>query len=323
MRTIGRLSIIFFVFIASYGCSQQAGNPGTVDAAANTPPETEDAVPAPPKEVPEVRGDAGDEFDEDGLDEDAEENVGLDESDEDGLDEGDEEDEGLEEDEEEFDDFEEEFGKPEQVEVYDPISGYNRVVHVFNDKLYIWVLDPVGRGYRWVVPGIARRGVNRFFENLLYPIRVVNNLLQLKFKNAGVETVRFVTNSTLGVLGFWDPAEDLFGLKAYPEDFGQTLGHYGVGPGLHIVLPILGPSNLRDMLSMYPESYYKYDDRFYLDAISNIEKIEVYLGVYALDKINYTSLNIGKYEDLKKDAFDWYLFMRDSYEQNRNKSIKE
>ncbi|MDP7622381.1 MAG: VacJ family lipoprotein, partial [SAR324 cluster bacterium] len=156
------------------------------------------------------------------------------------------------EDEEEFDEFEEEFGSSGE-EVFDPLSGYNGVMTEFNDGFYVYFVDPVARGYRWVLPYAARSGVKNFFHNLLFPLRFVNNALQLKIKNAGEEFLRFSINSTIGILGFWDPAKDLFGLEAHEEDFGQTLGYYGVGGGFHVVLPFLGPSNLRDMFSLYPD----------------------------------------------------------------------
>ena len=160
------------------------------------------------------------------------------------------------------DEFEDEFAASEE-EVFDPLSGYNSVMTEFNDGFYIFVLDPVARGYRWVLPEVARRGVKNFFHNLLFPLRFGNNALQLKAKNAGEEFLRFSINSTVGIFGFWDPAKEWFGLEAHEEDFGQTLGYYGVGGGFHVVLPFLGPSNLRDMFSLYPE--------IQMDPLNNVE----------------------------------------------------
>jgi phospholipid-binding lipoprotein MlaA len=182
-----------------------------------------------------------------------------------------------------------------------------------------------------IVPEFARRGINNFFKNLYYPVRVVNNILQLKFKNAGEETLRFATNTTIGVLGLWDPAEVWFSLEAHPEDFGQTLGVWGVGPGPHIVLPVLGPSNLRDGLALAPSWIYldpinNFSTMYEWaggDSIEELEKFEVKAGIWAFEKVNYNSLHIGEYEDLKKDAVDLYIFMRDVYEQNRQKAIEE
>ena len=230
------------------------------------------------------------------------------------------------------DEFEDEFAASEQ-EVFDPLSGYNRVMTGFNDRFYFFVLDPVARGYRWVLPGTARRGVKNFFHNLLFPLRFVNNALQLKATNAGEEFLRFSINSTIGILGFWDPAKEWFGLEAHEEDFGQTLGYYGIGGGFHVVLPLLGPSNLRDMFSLYPD--------LQMDPVNYVENRPYnfpkqegeYLGVsrqtlQAIDltllkTVNTESLRIGQYENLKKDAIELYPFLRDVYEQNRAKLIRE
>ena len=230
------------------------------------------------------------------------------------------------------DEFEDEFAVSEQ-EVFDPLSGYNRVMTGFNDSFYIFVLDPVARGYRWALPNMARRGVNNFFHNLFFPLRFVNNLLQLKATNAGEEFLRFSINSTIGILGFWDPAKEWFGLEAHEEDFGQTLGYYGIGGGFHVVLPLLGPSNLRDMFGLYPD--------FQMDPVNYVENRPYnfpkqegeYLGVSRqtlqtidltlLKTVNTESLRIGQYENLKKDAIELYPFLRDVYEQNRAKLIRE
>ncbi len=218
---------------------------------------------------------------------------------------------------EEFDEFEEEFGDATEKEVFDPLEGYNRAMTTFNDKLYFWVLKPIAQCYAWIVPECVRKGIDRFFTNLMYPVRFVNNVLQLKVKNAGEETLRFVTNTTIGVLGFWDPATEWFGLEAHDEDFGQTLGYYGVGAGPHIVLPFFGPSNLRDAFSRYPDTRYLDPKTLYL------ETLEQQVGAVFLDSVNNTSLRIGEYESVKKDAFDLYLFLRDGYEQIRIKEIEE
>ena len=238
----------------------------------------------------------------------------------------DEEEEGFD------DDFEDEFGDAEK-EVFDPLSGYNGVMTEFNDGFYVYFVDPVARGYRWVLPDGARRGVNRFFHNLFFPIRFVNNVLQLKAKNAGEEFLRFVLNSTIGIFGIWDPAKEWFDLEAHEEDFGQTLGFYGVGGGFHIVLPFLGPSNVRDMFSLYTDMQmnpvYYVENRPY-----NLPQNEgEYLGysrktlqsteLSVLKTINRESLRVGQYENLKKDAIELYPFLRDVYEQNRAKLIKE
>jgi len=225
------------------------------------------------------------------------------------------------EDEDEFmDEFEEEM---ELEEISDPLSGYNRVMTNFNDGLFEYVLAPVARGYKFVVHKEVRTSVGNFFHNILYPIRLINNLLQGKVKNSSEETGRFIINTTVGIFGLFDPAKSYFELEPHNEDFGQTLGFYGVGAGPHIVLPFFGPSNLRDALSLYPDSlvnpvdYHK--NRSY--NLTNSYGESLFLTTY--DKVNFVSLHDGEYEKLKKDAIDLYPFLRDIYEQYREAQIKE
>lgn len=212
-------------------------------------------------------------------------------------------------------DLESEFTDADTETVFDPLSGYNRVMTKVNDKVYLWVLKPVAKGYSFVIPEGGRLAVGRAFNNLLMPVRFANNLLQLKLEQAGTELARFVVNSTVGFLGFTDPAAEVLDLQAYPEDFGQTLGHYGVGSGFHLVLPLLGPSNLRDTLGLIPDHF--------LDPVNYIEHSETAMAVRAYRLVNKTSLHIGEYESLKKDAVDLYPFLRDAYEQRRKKQIME
>jgi phospholipid-binding lipoprotein MlaA len=221
-------------------------------------------------------------------------------------------------------DFSDEFSE-QKVEVFDPLSGYNRVMTSFNDKAYVYFLNPVAEGYATVVPEVARIGVSNFFDNILFPIRFVNNLLQFKFKNSVEELGRFLMNSTFGILGLMDPATEQLGWEKHNEDFGQTLGFYGVGSGFHIVLPLLGPSNLRDSVALVadgyvsPINYFGNSDLNY--KIPNNDEQTIYIATGKV--INRTSLTLGQYESLKKDALDLYPFLRDIYEQKREKEIKE
>ena len=212
-------------------------------------------------------------------------------------------------------DFEDEFGAESEEEVFDPLHGYNRFMTDVNDTIYEWVLIPTAKGYRWAVPETPRVAIGNFFDNLAFPIRFVNNLLQLKFKNAGEELLRFGVNTTIGILGFADPAKNWMGLEAHPEDFGQTLGFYGVGGGFPIVLPILGPSNLRDTIGLVPDNY--------LDPINQLESREAVWGVQIFKAVNAFSLRVDEYESLRRDSLDLYPFLRDIYEQNRQRQIKE
>jgi len=233
------------------------------------------------------------------------------------------EDNGFGEEAFEDDAFGDEFSDNKERELFDPLSGYNRVMTSFNDTLYVYVLDPVLlKGYNYI-PEPVRVSVNNFFDNLYFPVSVTNNILQLKFKNTGTESLRFVINSTLGVLGLFDPALSWFGLEEHQEDFGQTLGYYGVGGGFHIVLPFFGPTNLRDLtgdfIDFYVNPIYYVDIRKY-NLLQNSYQS---WGVITYKKFNKISLYTKEYENVRQDALDLYPFMRDLYEQNRQKQIEE
>lgn len=133
----------------------------------------------------------------------------------------------------------------EALDIYDPWTGVNRRIYQFNQRFDEWVYMPAVNGYRYVTPDIAEQGVTNFFSNLGDIGNLLNSALQLKGQRSMEITARLLINTTIGVFGLWDPAT-LMGAPKHSEDFGQTLGHYGVGSGPYLVLPILGPSNLRD-----------------------------------------------------------------------------
>jgi len=305
-----RFTYFLFILFLFFGCSQHHVKQEKYDFTGNTPIEDQ-AAPAADQSQSAPEGES--------IVSNADKAAVADDSGE------------FDAEEADFDEFEDEFGDDAVAAVSDPLGGYNRFMTGFNDKLYFFLLKPVATGYRWVMPEFVRKGVNNFFKNLYFPVRLINNVLQLKFKNAGEETLRFATNSTIGMLGLWDPAKAWFGLQAHPEDFGQTLGVWGIGPGPHIVLPVLGPSNLRDAIGLAPTWVYLNPANNLanasgwagLEAADDLEKTETKTGILALEKVNYTSLHIGEYENLKKDAIDFYPFLRDIYEQNRQKEIEE
>ncbi len=222
-----------------------------------------------------------------------------------------------------FDNLDFEFRIPQQNQVADPLIGYNKVMTNFNDFFYLNILDPIARGYKIVVPTPLRSGIYNVFNNLLFPLRFLNNTLQFKFHNAFDETTRFLVNSTLGVAGLRDVATDHFHIKAHDEDFGQTLGFYGAGSGFYLVLPILGPSNLRDTFGLVtdvlinPLNYFK--NRGYNIFDNNTQAY----ASGALKMINDSSFHAGEYKKLKKDAIDLYPFLKSAYEQRRTKLIAQ
>jgi phospholipid-binding lipoprotein MlaA len=204
--------------------------------------------------------------------------------------------------------------------IADPLEPINRGFFHFNDKVYFWVLKPVATGYKAIIPDDGRVAVQNFFSNLTIPVRLVNCLLQAKFKGAGNETVRFLVNTILGIAGLLDPAKKYFEIEKQEADFGQTLGIWGIGPVFYIDLPIIGPSSLRDGLGYAVDV--SLDPRTYLAVYFGIAGY-ANAGGWVLDKVNGTSLTIGEYESLKKAALDPYIALREAYHQNRQSKIRE
>ena len=220
-------------------------------------------------------------------------------------------------------DFDAEFQQTESSNTSDPLSGYNEVMTSFNDTFYEYTLRPVAKAYAYVIPQTGRECVSNVFDNLLFPVRFINNVLQLKFANSFEELGRFAINSTLGFGGLIDVAYNDYGLKPHDEDFGQTLGYYGIGSGFHIVLPLLGPSNLRDVVGFAgdwwanPLAYVRQRDINLLDNSTESFMLSTFRVV------NTTSLHTDEIDALRKNAIDLYPFWRNVYESRREKQIKE
>ncbi|MBI3552638.1 MAG: VacJ family lipoprotein [Elusimicrobia bacterium] len=216
----------------------------------------------------------------------------------------------------EFDQFDKEFGQATaRPATRDPLRGYNRFMFNVNDKFYFWVGKPLTKGYSFIIPQVARVAVGRAFINLKAPVRIVNNALTGHFKATGTELTRLLTNSTLGLGGLFDPAYSWFHIKQVEADFGQTLGHYGVGPGFPVVLPLLGPSDVRDGLGLLPENF--------VNPVYWVASYPDYLYTTIGGDFNYLSLHGDEYEKYKKDAVDPYTYFRDAYLEYREKRVKE
>lgn len=212
--------------------------------------------------------------------------------------------------------YAEDFDDDEDVRlIADPLERYNRAMFAFNDRVYFYVLKPVVRTYRHV-PQPVRVSVGNFFSNLRAPIRMVNSLLQLKLVDAGNELLRFGINSTIGLGGLFDPAQQYLGIRIADEDLGQTLGHYGVGQGFYIVLPFFGGTTLRDGLAGAVDSYYLDPVVVYPDEAA------VSAGLIAFNMVNGFSLDRDTYETIKREAFDPYTFVRDAYVQQRQAKVE-
>jgi len=227
-------------------------------------------------------------------------------------------------DEEDTETFNEEYTEEPSIAMSDPLSGYNRMMTSFNDTLFIYFFNPVSEGYAYIFPEAIRISLSHFIHNIQFPIRFTNNLLQGKFQNTSDELERFIVNTTVGIGGLFDPATAYLKIPSHNEDFGQTLGYYGVGAGYHIVLPFLGPSNIRDIIGLTLDGYTS--PLIYTSGLKKYKIPQDYLqsaGIYTLDVLNKNTLNLGAYESLKKDAIDLYPFLRDIYEQKRTADIAE
>jgi phospholipid-binding lipoprotein MlaA len=188
----------------------------------------------------------------------------------------------------------------------DPLEPVNRVVYGLNEKLDQYFAQPAARGYTKAVPVPVRIGISNFFDNLTYPSVILNDLLQGKVSQAGRDTGRFLLNSTFGLAGFLDPAT-MVGLEKNDEDFGQTLGHWGVGQGWFIMLPGLGPATNRDLVGRAAGIYTH--PLAYVDS-------DVGIPAGAVDLLDSRARLLGT-ETVLAQQFDRYAFIRGIYLQRR------
>lgn len=194
----------------------------------------------------------------------------------------------------------------------DPWEGMNRKTFAFNEKLDAAVLKPVATTYKKVVPEFAREGVNNFFDNLEDIGTSLNNVLQGKPGQGLSDAGRFLVNSTLGVFGLWDVATPM-GLEKHYEDFGQTLGVWGVQSGPYLVLPLLGPSTARDAPAKIVDPSWYYSN--YVDPQS------LYWGLWTVDKVRTRANLLGAESVVEQAALDKYSFIRDAWMQRRQSQV--
>ena len=195
----------------------------------------------------------------------------------------------------------------------DPLEAINRPIYHFNDFADRYVLRPAGKGYNFVVPRVARTGIANFFDNITYPVTIVNDVLQGKGAQAWDDTLRFFINSTFGVFGFMDLATGQ-GLVRHDEDFGQTFATWGIPSGPYIVLPLLGPSTIRDGIgilgNVQVNPLVQYDNSSVRDKLLILWTVETRAALIGPD-------------EAMREAFDPYIFLRDAYLQNRQFLIED
>ncbi|OGK77091.1 MAG: hypothetical protein A2X50_17360 [Candidatus Rokubacteria bacterium GWF2_70_14] len=202
------------------------------------------------------------------------------------------------------------------IEEYDPWESFNESMFTFNRNLDTYVLKPAAQAYNFVVPDELQQMIDRGFENIRVVPRVVNNLLQAKWAGAGREIARFLINSVVGIGGLWDMAKQEWGIEKSKEDFGQTLGVWGAGPGPYLILPFLPPMTIRDGIgtavdgAMDPLSYF-------------LPFIWERFAMKAGDIVNDRSLNLELFEGVEETTVDLYTAVRNAYLQRRARQIKE
>ncbi len=216
-----------------------------------------------------------------------------------------------------LDELNADYEQTEKTAVPDPLETWNRAVFSLNDRLYLYLLQPAAEGYAAVVPEEIRTGVRNVFNNVQFPIRLVNSLLQGKWTRAAQETGSFLINSSVGGLGLLEVSKTMPGLPAdLPrEDTGQTLGVWGCPEGMYLVWPVLGPSNVRDTLGRVGD--------YFLNPLSYLDSLWLRRGLKAGERINAQSFNPDEYEEMKQGTLDPYTAFQDGYLQYRRKQIQD
>lgn len=196
----------------------------------------------------------------------------------------------------------------------DPLERVNRATHRFNSSIDRAVLRPVAVGYREHVPKIVQTGIGNFLDHLAYTTTIANDLLQLKIKDTLIDLGRFAVNSTLGLAGILDPATH-FGIPKNDEDFGQTLGRWGVPSGPYLVVPFLGPSSARDAPSIYVDVQTDLRIGDYLDTTTE-------WALVGLSLVNRRA-ELLPFDATYESAYDQYAFIRDAWLQRREYQVRD
>ena len=204
---------------------------------------------------------------------------------------------------------------PATSDIYDPWEGFNRKIFAFNDFLAVHLLEPAGRGWKWLVPTPARDSITRFYVNIGTPLVMVNDLLQGKPRAAGVDLARLLLNTSVGIGGLLDPAAHC-GLPPNDEDFGQTFGVWGIPAGPYLVLPFLGPSSPRDAVG-------RAADAAALPYAHIGLSIFVTTGIGAVDQVNDFSFTAPDIAAERAAAFDWYAAVRNAYVSHREALVRD
>jgi phospholipid-binding lipoprotein MlaA len=212
--------------------------------------------------------------------------------------------------------------KKKQGKIKDCFEVLNRATFSLNQGLDKSIFKPVAKGYR-NLPSSVRTGTSNALNNLSSLVTIPNNILQGEFKTAGVNTGRFVVNTTLGVLGVFNVAKKIGFSEYEKEDYGQTLGKWGVGPGCYLVLPVLGPSTVRDTAGSFinilgGDPYYNASTHGNNEFLSD----SLYLTTKVVSGVDFRAKNLESIDNLEKNSMDFYASVRSLYLQDRQQKIK-
>lgn len=196
----------------------------------------------------------------------------------------------------------------------DPFEGFNRAVFAFNDGLDKAIVRPVAVGYEAVLPGPVRTGVSNFYGNIADLLISVNSLLQGKPTDAVGDAARFMFNSTFGIAGIFDVATEM-GIEKHEEDFGQTLGRWGAGPGPYLMLPVFGPRDVRDAAGLAVEMV--------ADPIGNVDHVATRNTLSGIRLINDRAALLSADKIIEEAALDKYAYIRDAYLQRRQSLVHD
>jgi phospholipid-binding lipoprotein MlaA len=196
----------------------------------------------------------------------------------------------------------------------DPFETMNRGIFWINDGLDRYAIEPVSTAWDFVLPDVVQRSLRSAFDNLRFPIVFFNDLFQGKPKEAGQDLARFLLNSTVGIGGFLDPASSI-GLKPHNEDFGQTLGYWGLPPGPYLMLPFFGPSNVRDGCGLIVDTGFR--------AFGFFIPFWVSAAMQGVDTLNRRSLIREEIATERRAALDWYAAVRSAYSQYRENLVQD
>lgn len=220
---------------------------------------------------------------------------------------------------ENYDPLYDEAGDEEQADpVSDPLEPVNRAIFGFNERVDYFVLDPITRAYRFVVPTPARRGVERFFRNLKAPVVFANLVMQGRGRDAAVTIGRFAANTTLGVGGVFDYAGEVIGWTRTEADFGQTLAVYGMPSGPYLIVPLFGPSNARDAVGSVADQ--AMNPLTYFVAPLQLQWSLLFGGSQG---IAYREANADALDALRDASVDFYAALRSAYAQARQGAVEE